>query len=106
VTSPDDSPDVLSVITLGSTSVNPVSAYSSVIPHDIAHVSLSPHDDELGSSTTLGDPPSSSLPIFHLDEDIMEAMTDPDFSWDDMHHRAFFLPQQSHDQYGQYLSYH
>ena len=26
-------------------------------------------------------------------------MTDPDFPWDDMHHRAYFLPHQSHDQY-------
>ena len=29
----------------------------------------------------------------------MEAMTNPEFLWDDMHHRAYFLPQQSHDQY-------
>ena len=26
-------------------------------------------------------------------------MTEPDFPWYDMHHRAYFLPQQSHDQY-------
>ena len=29
----------------------------------------------------------------------MEAMTTRDFPWDDMHHRTYFLPQQSHDQY-------
>ena len=29
----------------------------------------------------------------------MEAMSTPDYPWDDMHHHAYFLPQQYHDQY-------
>jgi len=29
----------------------------------------------------------------------MEAMSTHDYPWDDMHHHAYFLPQQSHDQY-------
>ena len=29
----------------------------------------------------------------------METMTEPDFPWDNMHHHAYFLPHQSHDQY-------
>ena len=62
-------------------------------------MSLSSHDNELGSYTASGGLSSSSHPIFHSDEDIMEAMTVPDFPWEDMHHRAYFLPQQSHDQY-------
>ena len=97
--SPIDSLELPLAITLGSTLVEPVSAYSFVIPHDVTHVILSPHDDDSGSSTTSGDPTSSSLPVFHSDEDIMEAMTNPDFPWDDMHHHAHFLPQQFHDQY-------
>ena len=91
-TSLDDLLDLPSAITLGSTSVDPLSAYPSVIPHDVAHVSLSSHDDDSGISTATGGLPSSSHPIFHSDEDIMEALTDPDFPWDDMHHRAYFLP--------------
>ena len=91
-TSPDDLLDLPSAITLVSTLVDTLSSYSSVIPHDVAHVSFSSHDDELGRSTTASGPPSSSHPIFHFDEDIMEALTDPDILWDDMHHRTYFLP--------------
>ena len=29
----------------------------------------------------------------------MEAMTTPNYPWDDMHHRLYFLPKQTHDQY-------
>lgn len=31
--------------------------------------------------------------LFHLDEDILEAMTKPDYLWDAMHHHSFFLPE-------------
>ena len=29
----------------------------------------------------------------------MEAMTTPDYPWEDMHHRAYLLLQQMHDQF-------
>ena len=62
-------------------------------------MNLSSHDDESGSFATSCGHPSTTHPIFHSDEDIMEAMTAPNFPWDDMHHHAYFLLQQSHDQY-------
>ena len=33
--------------------------------------------------------------LFHLYEDILEAMTELDFPWDIMHHRSFFLPEKA-----------
>jgi hypothetical protein len=33
--------------------------------------------------------------IFQYDEDILEAMTTPNYPWDAMHHRSFFLSQES-----------
>ena len=64
--------DLPSAITLGSRSVEPLSAYSSVTPCDDAHVNLSSHDDELGSFTMSGGISSTSHPIFYHDDDIME----------------------------------
>ena len=81
----DDPSTLLPTNTLGSTSVDLGSV-------DVAHMSPFPQDDLSGIATSSGDPPSSSLPIFQSDEDIMEAMTHPDFPWDDMHHHAYFLP--------------
>ena len=87
-TSPDDSLGLPPAITPGSTLVDPLPAFSLVTLHDVAHVHLSSHDDESGSSTTKSGPPSSSQPIFHFDEDIMEALTHLDFPWNDMHHSS------------------
>jgi len=66
---------------------------------DDAYVNLICHDKVLGSSSPSCGISSSSPPIIQSDEDIMEAMTNTDYPWDDMHHRAYFLPQQTHDQY-------
>ena len=68
------SPDVLlelpSSITLDSTSVDPLSAYSSVTPCDDAHVTLSSHDDESSSFAMYGGISSTSHPIFYHDDNI------------------------------------
>ena len=32
---------------------------------------------------------------FCTDEEILEALTAPDYPWDDMHHRSYFLPDES-----------
>ena len=32
---------------------------------------------------------------FRTDEEILEALTAPDYPWDDMHHRSYFLPEVS-----------
>ena len=31
---------------------------------------------------------------FYSDEEILEALTAPDYPWDDMHHRSYFLPDE------------
>jgi len=66
---------------------------------DDAHVNLVSHEDALGSSPSSYGLSSHCPPIFHSDEDIMEAMITRDYPWDDMHHRAYFLLQETHDQY-------
>ena len=33
--------------------------------------------------------------LFHSDEDILGAMTEPDYPWDVMHHRSLFLPKKA-----------
>ena len=38
---------------------------------------------------------SPFLTLFHLDEDILETMTVPDYPWDAMHHRSLFLPKKT-----------
>ena len=78
-TSPSVSLDPPSVITLGSTSVDPLSSCSFVTPRDDVHVNLSSHDDESGSFTVSCGLSSSSQPIFYCDDDIMEAFSTTDF---------------------------
>jgi len=34
------------------------------------------------------------IPIFHLDEEILESLIMPYYPWDDMHHHSLFLPQK------------
>ena len=69
--------DLPSAITLGSTSVDPLSACSSIIPYDDAHVNLSSHDDESGSFIASCALPSSHHSILYCDDDIMEALSTP-----------------------------
>ena len=77
--SPIVSPDLPSGITLGSTSVDPLSFFSYVIPHDDVYLNLSSHDDESSIFAVSCGLPSSSHSIFYCDDDIMEAMSTPDF---------------------------
>ena len=49
------------------------------------HVNISSHDDELGSFTASCGLSSSSQSIFYCDEDIMEAVTTPDFIYPPLH---------------------
>ena len=67
------------MITLGSTLVDPLSTFSYIIPHDDVHVNLSSHDDESSNFAASRGIPSSSHSIFYCDDDIMEAMSTPDF---------------------------
>jgi len=83
--SPVVSLDFPSAITLGSTSVDPLSAYSSVTPCDDAHVNLSSHDDEWGSFVASGGLSSTSHPIFYHDDNIMEGITSLDFIYSPLH---------------------
>ena len=77
--SPVVSLDLPSVIILGSTSIDPLSPYSSVTPCDDAHVNLSSHDDDSSRFTTSGGLSSTSHPIFYRDDDIMEKIPTPNF---------------------------
>jgi len=85
--------------TLVSTSVDIPSTCHMFPNLDDAYVYLFSHEDDSGRSSPLCCLSFSSPPIFHSDEDIMETMTTLDYPWDDMHHHAYFLPQQTHDQY-------
>ena len=40
------------------------------------------------------DPSGLSLRFFNNDEEILEALTTPEYPWDDMHHRSFFLLEE------------
>ena len=91
-TSPDVSLDLPLVITLGSTSVDPLSAYSSVTPCDNAHVNLSSHDDESGSFSASGGLSSTSHPIFYHDDDIMKGISTPDLVYSPLHRPHVFEP--------------
>ena len=91
-TSPDVSLGPPSAITLGSTSVDPLSAYSSVTPCDDVHVTLSSRDDESGSFAVSGSLSSTSHPIFYHDDDIMEEITTPDFIYSPLHWPHAFKP--------------
>ena len=45
--------------------------------------------------STITDSPSDlSLHFFCNDEDILEALIDLEYPWDDMHHHSFFLPKE------------
>lgn len=59
---------------------------------DDVYVNLVSHEDASGSSSPSSGLSSLSLHIFDFDEDIMEAMTTPDYPWYYMHHHAYFLP--------------
>ena len=51
---------------------------------------MSNSTDPLISSSTDG-PSDLSLRCFNNDEEILEALTDLKYPWDDMHHHSFFL---------------
>ena len=48
----------------------------------------------ISSATT---PSSTDLTTqtFCTDEEILEALTAPEYPWDDMHHHSYFLPDES-----------
>ena len=84
-----------SEITLVSTSTDISStSFPSSVSSDV-YVNHISHDAASGSPVVSCGLYFASTPIFHSDEDIMEEMTTPDFPWDDMHHHAYFLPQQT-----------
>ena len=45
-------------------------------------------------STPNDGPSDLSLHCFRNDGEILEALTAPEYPWDDMHHRSFFLPEE------------
>lgn len=59
---------------------------------DNAHLNLASHKYASSSSFSSPSLSSSSPPIFHYNEDIMEAMITLYYPLDDMHHCAYFLP--------------
>ena len=90
--SPVVSLDLPSAITLGSTSVDPLSTYSSVTPCDDMHVNPSSDDDELGSFAVSGGLSSTSHPIFYHDDDIMEELPTLGFIYSPLHRTHAFVP--------------
>ena len=99
-TSPFVSPNLPSVITLDSISVDPLSSYSSITPCDDVHVNLSTHDDESGSFTMSGGLSSTSNPIFYYDDNIMEVFTTPNFIYSPLHRNHAF---KTHTSCGHYI---
>jgi hypothetical protein len=47
------------------------------------------------TKTILLDVPSVGSHIFQSNKDILESMTSSNYPWDDMHHRSYFLSQDS-----------
>jgi len=47
------------------------------------------------SSTTTPSSTDLTTTTFHTDEEILEALTAPDYPWDEMHHRSYFIPEAS-----------
>ena len=45
-------------------------------------------------SSSIDDPSDLSLCFFCNDEEILEALTAPEYPWDNMHHHSFFLPEE------------
>ena len=54
-------------------------------------------------STSNDDPSDLSLCFFRNDEEILKALTTPEYPWDDMHHRSFFLPEELVSQSDQFF---
>ena len=54
-------------------------------------------------STITNDPSDLSLRCFRNDEEILEALTTPEYPWDGMHHRSFFLPKELVSQSDQFF---
>ena len=46
------------------------------------------------TSKTINDPMALSNRCFKNDEEILEALTTPEYPWDDMHHHSFFIPEE------------
>ena len=46
------------------------------------------------SSVTTPSSTDLTTQTFRTDEEILEALTAPDYPWDDMHHRSYFLPDE------------
>ena len=99
-TSPDVSLDIPSAITLGSTLVDPLSDYSSDNICDDAHVNLSSQDDESGSFATSDGISFTSHPILYYDDEIVEAITTPEFIYPRLHRTHAFEP---HTPCGHYI---
>ena len=47
------------------------------------------------SSVTTPSSTGLTSQTFCTDDEILEALTAPDYPWDDMHHRSYFLPDES-----------
>ena len=80
--SPDSKITVIEVIHPPPPSSNTMSIYM-----------MSSSTDPLISTSNDG-PSDLSLYFFRNDEEILEALTSPEYPWDDMYHRSFFLPEE------------
>ena len=60
---------------------------------------VSPPFEEINTIYMISSAPTPSstdltTQTFHTDEEILEALTAPEYPWDDMHHRSYFLPDE------------
>lgn len=89
-----DSVESSSMKTSVLTSLDVTSTIHLFLSVDNANVNPVSHEDASHcSSSSCGLSSSQCPPIFHYDDNVMESMTTHDYPWDDMHHRAYFLPQ-------------
>ena len=54
-------------------------------------------------STPNDDPSDLSIRCFSNDEEILEALTTPEYPWDNMHHCSFFIPKELVSQSDQFF---
>ena len=53
-------------------------------------------------SSSIDGPSDLSLHCFSNDEEILKDLTSPEYPWDDMHHRSFFLLEELVSQSNQF----
>ena len=69
---------------------------SSILENTICFISYSNEPCEPSRYTTMiaSSPQELTSLSFWSNEEILESLIEPEFPWDNMHHRAYFIPKE------------